>query len=133
MTHLTKPRLLELGFKLSEEKDYIERDIFEIKTASRKYPFTLRVVLGNYPITNPNCGIVSIHDPAHEVGAVPEDLYDKDEWTEEDPERARNYTIHVEAMTQPIAWYVHTEERLRAICKALFGDDEYATLFLFKL
>lgn len=129
MTHLTKPRLLELGFSLSEEKDYIERDIFEIKTVSREYPFTLRIVLGDYPITNPNCGIVSVHDPAHDVSAVPDDLIHKDEWTEEDQERAMNYTIHMEAWTQPIAWYVHTEERLLSICKALFGDTEYDTLF----
>jgi hypothetical protein len=133
MTHLTKPRLLELGFKLSEEKDMLERDIFEIRTLSKEYPFTLRIVLGDYPITNPNCGIVSIHDPAHDVGAVPEDLYHKDEWTEEDEERAMNYTIHMEAWTQPIAWYVHTEERLLSICKALFGEKEYTSLFLYKL
>lgn len=132
MTHIKPERLLEIGFiEVEDEKDSLDRPIYRIK--AKKYPFHLQLVMGNYPNTNPNCGVVSIHSPVSTAGAVPDDLYDKDEWTEEDVKRAENYTIELEAWTQPIAWYVHTEERLLAIIKALIGEKDFADLFLFKL
>jgi hypothetical protein len=133
MTHIKPERLRELGFiEVEDEKDSLDRPIYRIKPP-REYPFDIQLVMGDYPNTNPNCGVVSIHSAASVASAVPEDLYDKDEWTEEDVKRAENYTIDLEAWTQPIAWYVHTEERLLSIIKSLIGEKSFADLFLFKL
>ena len=139
MTHIEKlqkpeiewiptSRLLELGFIEYPSDDFLERPLFRIKP-DKKYPFEIQIRLGDYPADNPNCGIVSIHHPAHKVQTVPEDLFDKEDWTEEDKKRAENYMEDAEDWTQPIAWYVNNEKRLLEICKALIGEEDFDKLF----
>ncbi len=83
------------------------------------YAFQIQVELGDYPADNPNCGIVSIHSPKEEAGAIPDDLVKKIDWTADDMKRAAAYTVTLPEWTQPIAWHVHTPERLKHIIVAL--------------
>lgn len=81
----------------------------------------LQIKFGDYPDDNPNCGIAGIYTPAFEASGVPEDLYDKEEWSEEDHQRAINHKIQFPEHYQPIAWYFISLERLEALILGLTG------------
>jgi hypothetical protein len=122
-TKLTPEILKTFGFVELERKDIVDRPIYSLvpqKTQDGSYAFHIEVVLNpEYPESNPNSGIVSVHMPPSEIHSVPEDLWDKDDWTEEDQKRADEHVIQDEGFTQPIAWHVTTFERLQSIVTAL--------------
>ena len=113
---LTERHLLGLGFKEVKIKDD-HRPGYRIKLPY--YPFEIQVTLGNYPISNPNCGIVAIYSPEQEASGIPKYLYKKKVWNARDHKKADNYRIKMPEWTQNVAWYVHTPERLMQIIVAL--------------
>jgi hypothetical protein len=64
---LTTNILLELGFR-GEGKGITGRPTYRLKVPPNKkygkhYYYQLQIELGDYPTTNPNCGILSLYDP----------------------------------------------------------------------
>ncbi len=120
---LTNEKLIKLGFK-EVGLDVLDRPIFRISVPQHEvrgyYAFEIQVILSPaYPETNPNSGIVSIHSPKCEAMGIPPDLHKKDVWSEEDKTRASEYRIPLKEWTQPIAWFVTSESRLRKICLSI--------------
>lgn len=122
-TALTPEILTSHGFVEIPEGNVIGAPVYRlsnIKDNWGDYGFDIDVVLNlQYQESNPNCGIVSLHSPAFTSAVVPRDLWDKEDWTEEDQERADNNLVPFEEHNQPIAWHVTTYERLHAIVKSL--------------
>jgi hypothetical protein len=128
MKPITKEKLIEWGFVESDKDRFIGDPIYRKKVPSHEkvghYHFQIQITLKpQYGASNPNCGILSIHSPSEECGAIPPDLYNKKKWSKKDEERANGYTVTLEEMTQPIAWYVHTEERVKELYHALTQLD----------
>lgn len=102
---LTPEILQNLGFKkviLKHSKTFKET-VYRISVPY--YAHIIEVRLGNYPASNPNCGMVGIHTPEQDVPAPT----DKD----------INRKIKIGPETVMIAWYVNTPERLRNIIVSL--------------
>jgi len=122
-TKLTPEILKAHGFVELEKKNVEGRYIYSLISPKNQYGiyhFHIEVELNpDYPETNGNSGIVSIHMPDGIMNTVPDDLLDKDDWTEEDVKRADEHTEPYEGFTQPIAWHVTTFERLQAIVTSL--------------
>lgn len=120
---LTPEVLLLYGFEELEEKDIIDRPIYRLSNIEGpwgSYGFNIEIVLSpEYLESNPNSGIVSIHMPAFTSIVIPEDLWAKHEWTEEDQIRADGNLVPFEEQRQPIAWHVIRLERLKDIVKSL--------------
>ena len=127
---ITEDKLKELGFEL-RGKDHIGRDTWRLafpfeKFGERAYSFEIDFSWNpKYGNNNPNVGIVSIHSPECEASAIPPDLYEKEEWTPEDHERAANYTMTCKEWTQPIAWHVISISRLTKIIVSITGIDRW--------
>lgn len=113
---LTNNMLEVFGFQYCGQT-ITDNSIYRI--SDEDYPFYIQVVLGDYPRTNPNCGMVYIYRPQEEVYSIPQDLLDKEEWSYEDRVRAENHTVTVDKLEQPIAYYVYNLERLKQVYKAL--------------
>lgn len=92
--------LKSLGFKL-----YRSRGERAWRTKLPYYHDEIEVRLGDYPSSNPNCGMVGLHSPAHDVIG-----FDKN---------GKKEITKVGASTKYIAWYVDTPERLRKIIVSL--------------
>lgn len=121
-TKLTPKILLDNGFVELEEKDITDNSIYrlsDIQGPWGSYGFDLEVVLGPYPESNPNSGILSIYMPEYTTSQIPEDLWDKKDWTEEDQTRVDNNLVQFESHRQPIAWHVTTLERLKDLVNSL--------------
>jgi hypothetical protein len=122
-TRLTPEILLTHGFVELEETDIVGSPIYSLTkpvTKYGQYHFDIRVVLNpHYPDSNPNSGIVSIYSPEETISSIPPDLWEKEEWTEEDQKRADEHTIVCEELHQPIAWHVTTYERLESLIESL--------------
>jgi len=119
---LTEEWLLKFGFQpmtcilFNWETEYI--------MSPKKLPWSIGVLLGDYPEDNPNCGVVSILQPNDEaVGSIPDDLYDKEEWTDEDRERVLNYKVTVPKWRQPIAFYFKYVHQLQNLYWCLCGEE----------
>lgn len=119
-TKLSGEVLVQLGFVPSGE-NFARRPRYH--KAPQGYPFHIEVVLGPYPDTNPNSGIVSVYSPAGVAYGIPDDLVSKESWTPEDEIRAENHTVPFDEMWQPVAWHVTRVGRLRAIYSALVGQE----------
>ena len=123
MTRVTPEILLTHGFIELEKTDIVGRPIYSLKDINTKYgayPFDIQVVLNpQYPDSNGNSGIVSINCEDQTIQSIPEDLWDKEDWTEEDQKKADEHTMVLEGFTQPIAWHVTTYERLKLIIESL--------------
>src|SRR5687768_14564184 len=103
---LTEKILKRLGYRKCG-KDVAGGRIWRITPPY--YSFDIQVVLGDYPANNPNCGVVSVFDRARkEVG------YNR---------KGKRKKIKFKEMTQPIAWYVDTPERLHQIVVALTHEN----------
>lgn len=107
---ITHERLLELGFKCIKEE--IDEKTYHLEIPNTLYYPNIRYMKGDYLASNPNSGIVSIYMEALDM---------------------LEFSNHLESFEQPIAWKVNTETRLLSIIRSLIGDDEFATLFLFKI
>lgn len=120
---LTPEILLANGFVELEEKDITDCPIYrlsDIQGPWGSYGFDLEVVLGNYPESNPNSGILSIYMRPYTVPMIPEDLWNKQEdWTDEDQRRTDENLVTFEETRQPVAWHVTTLERLKDLVKSL--------------
>lgn len=99
---LREEDLIRMGYK-KVGKDILGENIYRLKLPY--YMYQIQVVLGPYPKSNPNCGIVSIYSP---------------------PEEVEGYTItgkkkiyKIKEKIQPIAWYVDTPEKLFNIVVSL--------------
>lgn len=130
-TKLTDDLLLRLGFH-GEGKDILKKPAYRLTVPYRSkdfkhgYHFTIQVVLGNYPESNPNSGIVSLYDPetkdAHCIVSeekpsnkkVIDHLLDEDE-----THRVGIKYVTFKERCIPIAWHVTTLERLNQIYVAL--------------
>ena len=122
-TLLTPKLLLTHGFVELEEKDIVGRSIYRLSNIEGKYGsygHDIQIVLNpQYPDSNPNSGIVSIHMPELTYTVVPDDLLDKDELTAEEEKRIDDNVHIAEAITYPVAWHVVTYERLKIIVESL--------------
>jgi hypothetical protein len=76
-------------------------------------------IKGDYHETNSNCGVLGIYYPEEDIHTVPKDLVNKKVWTEEDDERARNYTIRIDSCLVNIAFYLDDTERFLRIISDL--------------
>lgn len=102
MRKIDEEGLKRLGFYLAEEKDNL-RNIWRLKVPYYHYEF--QIVLGNYHSTNPNCGVVSLYDPAGEAVG----------FTQKGKKKMYKYP----GFCRPIAWHVDTFDRLHIIIQAL--------------
>jgi hypothetical protein len=99
-TEITDEILRHYSFELLPPKeDGLDREVWRMKMPF--YHNEFHFVKGNYPATNPNCGILSVHTPAHEAVGF--------------DNKGKRKTFKFEASTKGIAWYVNTAERLRSI------------------
>lgn len=130
---LTFEVLMKLGFHC-EGKDITDKPAFrlKIKHNSRSfkngYNYELQIVLGDYPESNPNSGIISLHQP--ELKDMHCQTWEKDngqkeskkidfiQWREGGQVGGIKYVTFKE-QTIPIAWHVTTLERLNQIYTAL--------------
>lgn len=133
-TKLTEDLLRSLGFR-GEGKDIINRPAYRLKvpwdskTFKHSYHFQIQVVLGPYPDTNPNSGIVSLYDPemkdqhciASEEKSKKGSKKNKIDFllSEDDTHRVGYKYITFPERCIPIAWHVATLERLNQIYVAL--------------
>lgn len=123
---LTENILQRLGFR-GEGKDITNKPAYRLKVPSY-YHYELQIVLGNYPETNGNSGVVSLYDAgvkdAHCLtweksdGKKTSKKIDHIMW-EADGQRGGLKYITLPARCIPIAWHVTTVERLNAIYTAL--------------
>lgn len=96
--------LLDVGFK---EVEPLMHE-FGRKTYQLKFPFynyQFRLSLGDYPSSNPNCGVLGLYEPEEDVEGV--DL------------RGKKKIIKYPEFYRPIAWYVDTPNRLHSIIQSL--------------
>lgn len=119
---LTEEWLIRFGFQpmtcisFNWETEYI--------ISPKKLPLSIGVLLGDYQEDNPNCGVVSMLQPNDEVvGSIPDDLYNKEEWTDEDRERALDYKVTVPKWRQPIAYHFKYVHQLQNVYFALTGSE----------
>lgn len=113
---ITEDILKEIGFvDTGEEHGY--NKIWRYKPEGYYHHF--QFVMGDYPKGNGNVGVLGLYNPECEVSSVPDDLVDKEEWTEEDQIRAENYTITEKESLLNIAWHLTSEVRLRVIIESL--------------
>lgn len=114
-TKLTEELLLSMGFKRTK-KDIRGFPTFRFTTPKHPnfgFGRDFQVQLGEYPDSNPNCGIVSIWDRAHSVPGVRDDGkggYEK-------------YKLKLPELEIPIAWYVTTIERLNDIYTSITQNE----------
>ena len=84
------------------------------------YAYELQMELRkDLPGTNPNSGIFSIYSPKAFAHAVPDDLLEKEKWSDDDRKRAHGYKIELEEFTTPIVWYITKVGRLKDLYWAL--------------
>jgi hypothetical protein len=119
---LTEEWLLKFGFEKMKHITHEWKDEWIIDY--KNMGLSIGVKLGNYPESNPNCGCVSILLPKNKkVSAIPKDLYDKEEWTEEDEIRAANYKTTWRKWRQPIAYFIKYVHQLQNLYFALTGTE----------
>jgi len=102
-TRITPEILKNYGFVPLEQKDIVGRDIWELKVPF--YHSVFRFTQGQYPATNPNCGVLMIHTPAGEASGFKQLKGGK----------VKEIIHKFPARTMNIAHYVNTAERLRSI------------------
>lgn len=133
-TRLTEDLLRRLGFR-GEGKDIINHPAYRLeipwdsKTFKHSYSWQLQVVLGPYPDTNPNSGIVSLYSPAlkdqhcitsEEKGKKIRKGRKIDFLLNEDETHKVGYKyVDFPERCVAIAWHVTTLERLNQIYVAL--------------
>lgn len=100
---ITPEILKQIGFVVLDKKDVIKREIWCLKVPF--YSHEIRFTQGDYPSNNPNCGMVSLHTPKHEVFTV--------------DRNGVGYVGEEEASTITIAWYVNTTDRLIKIIQSI--------------
>lgn len=102
---LTKELVEHLVFqKISERKGrFFDESVWRHKPLY--YNFHIQLKLTTLLKDNPNCGIISLYSPEEVI-----EVYDK---------LGRKRKMKIPEMNQPIAWYVSTSERLRAIIISL--------------
>jgi hypothetical protein len=132
---LTPHVLLQLGFR-GEGKDTLKRPAYRLivpphpKTGNH-YHWQIQVVLGDYPETNPNCGIVSLYDPstkdAHVLtwekddGSKTSKKIDHIEWISDGQRGGIKYMTFPERIV-PVAHYIDTVEKLNRVYVGLTGN-----------
>lgn len=121
--------LIKLGFR-GEGKDILNRPAYRLEVPN--YHYQLQIVLGDYPESNPNSGILSLYEPkiknAHcltwekDNGKKESKRIDHILWTE-DGQRVGIKYINLKERVIPIAWHVTTIERLNEIYVALTRNE----------
>ncbi len=134
---LTHDLLYKIGFR-GEGKDITNKPAFRFEVPKneklvRYYHYQLQIVLGDYPETNGNSGVLSLYDPpikdAHMTAEERDNLkVDVVLWESEDigngtPSKGGIKYIDIPERNIPIAWHVTTLERLNQIYTALTGND----------
>lgn len=109
---ITEDVLLELGF-INTGKKHGFSPIYRKIVAG--YPHQIQYILGDFPKDNPNCGVLGIYSPEEMVNTVPKDLIHKDDWTDEEMERASKHQELIPSSLVNIAWYVTSELRLKSL------------------
>lgn len=108
---ITEEFVKSLGFYDSGER-HAYSTIWRKPIDDHPNPRFFSFVIGNYPETNPNIGVLGIYTPLESVPSVPDDLVSKPEWTEEDTKRAANHTIEIGGDLINFAFYLDDQERL---------------------
>lgn len=119
---LTEERLLKMGF---EKKQCITLDWkHEYVIKIDGYAWELGFLIGDYPITNPNIGCLSIlQSEDEEFNSVPADLVHKEVWTKEDEVKASSHVEVSKAWRQPIAYGISYLHQLQNLIFALTGQE----------
>lgn len=129
---LSESILLKLGFR-GEGRDITNKPAYRLEVPrNAKYGYygrEIQIVLGDYPDTNPNCGILSLYmsgiKDAHMIMEEKdsEDRADHILWEDkENGLRGGIKYIDMPERVSPIAYYVNTLERLNEIYCALTGN-----------
>jgi len=119
---ITEEWLLKFGFEESECINYKGKKEFII--SPKDYAWELGFVIGNYPISNPNIGCLSLLQSKDEqISAIPKHLVKKNNWTEQDKIEADNYTVTSKAWRQPIAYNVVYVHHLQNLYHSLTGQE----------
>jgi hypothetical protein len=113
---ITEEVLKEIGFTDSGERHGYNK-VWRIQPD--KYPHHIQFIMGDYPEDNPNVGVLGVFCPEEELHTVPDDLVNKEDWTEEDEKRADEHLTHFDSQLVNIAWHVTSENRLKAIIENL--------------
>lgn len=133
---LTEDVLRKLGFR-GEGKDITNKPAYRLEVPKggkydRYYHYQIQIVLGDYPESNGNSGILSLYDPeiknAHcltwekDNGKKESKKIDYIMWNEDGQRGGIKYVTFKERVI-PIAWHVTTLERLNEIYVALTGNE----------
>lgn len=110
-TKIDDETLINIGFVKLDKQDVVKRDVWELKVPY--YPHKLRYIKGNYPANNPNCGIISIYEPAGEAVG----------FTQTKNGRTKKIVHKYPATSINIAYYVNTAERLKDVILALTENN----------
>ncbi len=102
--HTLTPEILKnLGFTKAIDS-LLNNEVWRIKVPY--YHSIIQIELHDLPISNPNCGILSLHTPEEKNVEV----YGSGN---------RKKLMTFKEQTTPIAWYVHTPERLHQLITVL--------------
>lgn len=107
VVRLDEEGLERLGF-YDAGKNMIDRTKWRLKIPY--YSFELQITIGNYPATNPNCGVMSIYSPTEKAETYKQ--------TKKHP-KGKKITLKIKEMEQPIAWYIWDYDRLRNLIVSL--------------
>lgn len=134
MTKLTSEILCSLGFR-GEGRDITNHPAYRLSVAisnelEHYYHYEIQIVLMDLPETNPNSGILSLHDPGIKDAHCIVEEHDGSEkadfvlWeSKEEGLKGGIKYISFPDRTIPIAWHVTTLERLNSIYVALTGNN----------
>ena len=121
---LTEEWLGKLGFGKGKSMWQTEREAWLLPKEDYKNNHEFwEFHLGDYPATNPNCGILRGRSEQFECPAIPKDLYDKEEWTKEDQKRCDGYTETIKADCHNVAHHIKYVHQLQNLIFALTGEE----------
>lgn len=119
---ITRELVRGLGFVELESDDEEFDGSFIIEPDTIYYCYAIMLTFREFE-DRKDC-TVSIYMEETEAHVLPEDLIEKEDWTEEDKERAKNFTIFIPERSQPIAYNLKYMHRLQNIYRGLTGEEE---------
>ena len=117
---LSAENLQEMGFMPISNEDMGGKNVYGRRFDN--YYWEIRVhIHPKLELEHNNCGYIGLYEPKTKINSTPQDLLDKEEWTEEDIKRADDFYIEREASEIGIVWYVGTVGRLKKAIEGIVG------------
>lgn len=119
---LTEDYLIENGFTEATDLEKYEKTFFQKQIGRFEY---LRIYLGDYPDTNPNCGSAMLYRSEVKGYGVSPKLDGKVNKTENDKKRINNFTVWAKPDLYSLGSHFISIERLKALYFGLTGKKDF--------